>query len=308
MIVLKCIYGLLLGAVAGFIGCIVLLVVGGIISIWDSQSVEHLANSIPPYFIILFGAIIGFIVPIVEESRRQAGQAERKRQQQGEDEEARKILEKQENIRNQLIEEDKKYDRVINCPACKGYGEVYILQRYYGEQRDDESQNDVIRRSRFHIVSKDYAEKKQWVDEDGWTYEAYKDECPHCRKTGSVYAWFEKNAICPKECTKCKGNGKLRVKEKLDIGIEEKEINCDNCNGTGKVILAKDEIVHIKTKGGWDEEKPLVTMENELQENDYIPFAKFEFGSDNPSKPYKFYVTVTYKNRDFYSKSQPRQL
>ncbi|WAK02796.1 hypothetical protein [Methylobacter sp. YRD-M1] len=239
-------------------------------------------------------------------------------------EENRKQQEKQEEIRKQqeknreLLEQDRKYNRVINCPICKGYGETYIESSYWGDKREDESPNDLTRRTSFYTISEELYRKLRekhargkWIDDESEeTFEVDKSVCPFCRKTGSVYAWFEKNAICTKECKKCKGKGTLRVKEKLEIGIEEKYINCDSCNGTGKVVLSKVELVHIKTKGGWDEEQLLADEKDleELQEEGGIFFIPNELFKGEGSNARKFYVILTNKNRDFYSKSQLRQL
>jgi DnaJ-class molecular chaperone len=230
---------------------------------------------------------------------KQEARDAKRQQEEGTRKQQEEIRKQEEETRKRLIEEDKKYDRVINCPTCKGFGETYIGRRYYYDE--NLSPNDMMRRSMFWILSGDYLECKEWVDENDETIEVTKGECPHCRKTGSVYAWFEKNAIWHKACKKCNKSGKLRIKEKLEIGIGEKEIHCDNCNGTGKVVYS-GEIVHIKTKGGWYKEQ-LLENEEELQENDNVLFYPEVLDGANPCK---FYVEITNKNRDFYSKSQPR--
>ena len=217
-----------------------------------------------------------------------------------------KIKKKEEDIRKRLIDEDKKYDCVINCPTCKGFGETYILRRYYDDEDNDrgETNNWKMQRSDFRIVSGSDVKCQKWASNDGIadvTNEITKGECPFCEKTGSVYAWFEKNAVWSQACEKCYKSGKLRIKEKLDVGIGEKEINCDNCNGTGKIDYSAEERVHIKTKGGWSGEQLQEDEENLLDDD------RFRLGYDEPNYR-KFYIIITNENRDFYAKSQPRQL
>ena len=164
--------------------------------------------------------------------------------------------------------------------------------------------NTQNRYSEFWILIEDEFIEKSWVDEHGRTNEITKEECPHCKKTGSVYAWFEKNAIWSEKCKKCGNRGKLLVKEKLDIGIVEKEINCDHCDGTGKVNFS-GERVHIKTKGGYWKEQ-LEEDETELEVNQ--SFCKGGEQGEDVANYRKFYVIITNKNRKFYSTSKPRQL
>lgn len=109
MLVLKCIWGAILGAIGGFIAFLAvglaLWIVVGLIT-WDSKTGEAVANF--AVLLVPAGIVIGIMVPIREEAqRRQAAKEteEARRQAAKEAEEARRQRhrEEQRGYRNQMI-------------------------------------------------------------------------------------------------------------------------------------------------------------------------------------------------------------
>lgn len=162
-------------------------------------------------------------------------------------EEAERSRKEKEEERKQKAEEERledlKYDRIINCPQCKGNGECIIAKQ--------QSHQEGYSATSYHM----HSEPDDWK-KDGTTsvMELYggcvgisyeKTICPYCTGKGIAYAYFEKKL---ETCPRCNGSGKVveTVKIKLNYGVrwDEKEITCNKCNGKGESEL---DIAHVKT-------------------------------------------------------------
>lgn len=257
--------------------------------------------------LIIGGVIIYFIV--------QHNRKENERQQRIRvEEESKRQQEEERHIAN------KKYDRIINCPACQGRGKTFIA-RYESVARDPD--NEYLPDLLIYRVFPDnnYEEICRYIDDyrqnsDGTMRlePPYMKDCLYCQGKGIAYAWFEKDYTYTEICGTCGGKGKVTVQVKLDIGSEQQEVSCEKCRGTGKLSFFFKEIVHVQTLSGANvacgdaEERgiryPALMEDYALQ----VPFQSYE----KLSKPgeekasFKFWCKITDDNRDFFSKSKPR--
>lgn len=59
------------------------------------------------------------------------------------------------------------------------------------------------------------------------------EKCPACKGTGA------KNATAVQTCKKCGGRGVINIQQRTPFGVMQSQRLCDECNGTGKVIIEK---------------------------------------------------------------------
>lgn len=244
--------------------------------------------------LILLPVVIGTVIYFLRkyfrnEQIRQKEEQKSREQEIKENERATAISKQQAETRKKIQELDKKYNKLINCPICNGNGETYITTSYL-EEPDDGN----LRLTRVIPLESDIQQARKtgfsWK-RGPWLERMDKVACPYCQGTGSAYAYFETKTAWSEVCTTCKGNGKLTVKEKLEIGVGQKQVNCSKCQGTGKITHPAIPIVHVKTKSGSEEELQ--------QEGTRLPSSQFG------QYPSRFYIEITDENRNFYSKSKP---
>lgn len=194
-------------------------------------------------------------------------------------EKKRKEIEEEIEEENKRIEqerkreEDLKFDKVINCPICGGYGYCYVEKSYKLESSGPYFIS-------YTIVNKKRAEKGSWYGEDSKRhFEYYKEKCPYCKEKGIALAYFQKKSVTCQKCIEGKRTYTERVK--LDVGSTEEQIVkiCDECNGSGKIEV---ESVNIKS----------ILDENELD-------PKFRL-------KYTYNESIDDYNRKFFSKSKDR--
>jgi len=205
-----------------------------------------------------------------------------------------KKLEEKNKVRSQEIskeviktkEENKYFDKVINCPYCEGTGEVYIRREW--KKADSGWGCDM----RYSIASSSeyqhHLDNPNDTDENLiWDHDYKEDKCPYCKGEGIAFAWYEKKGARDEQCSKCCGVGTLTKRIKLEIGIEEAKVECDMCNGTGKIMIPEKEIVHIKTT---------TRLKNRG--------GQFDGWVENTSSLLD--VEINEKNREIYLKAKPR--
>jgi hypothetical protein len=232
---------------------------------------------------LLFTVIIwlgGIIYMFIMETRHNASVKAAKQQQEKEN-----LLEKErvcKETEERAQQEDRKHDRVINCPLCNGNGQCVITEYtdriYDGRWRLDRW----IGTARDGYISDDSMDKS--VCER-------TEPCPGCKGEGIAYAYFE---IGKREtCENCHGTGRVMVERiiKKEIGAERKneEVPCYKCGGRGYNAM---DVVHVRT----------------LHEPELGRF--FDDEPDEKKRQMReasqFTVLLTDTNRPFYSKTKPR--
>ena len=242
--------------------------------------------------VFLIAGALGGIVYLVHLYDKKRQEIQRIRE---EVEAQRKLKEQQrrqeELQKQQAYEEDRKYDRIINCPGCEGHGEAYLHAVFWKEQRE---------------LSVKFTEK-EYLDKDGNyhgpTWKEYmatdyfsRATCPDCNGEGIAYAWFEKIAPQSVRCPDCQGTGKLTKRVKVEIGTEERQINCRKCNGEGKNLIEGKEVAHVKT------------ISSSKTVSHHMTGGFFENKEYIQKRPRYFDVEITRDNKNFYSKSKPRSI
>lgn len=269
--------------------------------------------------------ILGFIAcyAFYAISQYQTGQKrkenERKEQQQKKSEQdtgLREKLKKQREIEEMIREADKNYDRIINCPACKGRGKVF---KYTSAFRTTDSNG------------REYAVSKFWVfpdDNDKYEIQRFMDDrddctyiekplaiamCPFCQGKGIAYAWFKTIAAHTEECQKCQGKGHVTTQVKLDVGVGEQQIPCESCAGTGKVPVPEKKLVHYATLSGNNIANPNYSYSGQYPRYDnrynvnspFLAYERFEHDGE-PRCPMYGTFEIDDNNCEFFSKSKPR--
>jgi len=173
----------------------------------------------------------------------------------------------QVNSKKQTNDPNTKYDHFINCPVCKGTGIANIYSFGTGFSIIEKSETYSI------AVKKIVSECK----------------CPCCNGDGTAICWFEKNTVC----NKCKGIGKINTRAKLDIGMGDMQIDCDQCNCSGKCI--ENELVHILFKSGYD-------METDYEHERYDVIIQ-----DGNRFPFRCVQVITDSNIELYAKRKIKQ-
>lgn len=244
------------------------------------------------------------------EREREEYEAQRKLQEEQQRQEQLKRKQEQEKKRQEQ-EEDRKYDQIINCPYCKGTGEVYaaIIDRAEEIKTYADGYEEIVRPAETLTLAfdKDIENKeqcKQWVldrrvgERHTFVYMDYHS-CLFCEGKGIAYAWFESLLNHTERCTNCQGKGKIATKVKLEIGVGEEYRECAQCGGQGEIYLPEKKIVHVKTLTGSYE------GDSEYKYDQLsMPYETWT----NWTFPDKFCMDINDTNRQFYSKSKPRPL
>ncbi|GAK59596.1 hypothetical protein U27_06581 [Candidatus Vecturithrix granuli] len=233
-----------------------------------------------------------------EEDRRVA-------EEQRKQEEYRKVT---EYLKKQEQGDDKKYDRIINCPYCKGTGEFYAALT---ELRLE----GLPPKQLFFIFDPVLDQKKcqHWIKElivsagyDQRLLSVTYFECLFCKGDGIAYAWFEQIQDALENCIECNGAGEVTVRVKAKVGMETKKITCTACQGTGLSHISHMTIVHIKTLAGGfygqiDEYELFKIDESVRYQTIHL--------TDNPTDndyPYKCCIKIDDNNRQVFAESKLR--
>lgn len=166
----------------------------------------------------------------------------------------KKIIEekkREEDHERQKIEiEERRFDRIVNCPYCSGTGDA-VLQTIVSGNDGETNWHSILDRQDYINNKSNYTDFANEAKNNSCRI-YYKDiQCPYCKGQGISFAWFEKIGAHSDKCGTCGGGGKVKKKLKLDVGVEEAQVNCDQCNGSGKIEIPEKEIVNMKTIGDY---------------------------------------------------------
>lgn len=283
---MRYLYGTFYGFIAWLIYGIPASILQKVIEALGGKTVGDIASLLVLLFLPV-ALIIGFRKGMKAYSQRPDQQRKKNelehalRQKQSEQE--RELQQKQLQL------EDKKYERIINCPPCEGNGKTYI-QTYTGLYQDGSEEYTE------YLSTKDSYDKYNNDIIEGRS-DIYKNisfkyrECPYCKGSGVAYAWFEKKPASSRVCDMCHGSGKTSAKVKLEIGMGTEQVDCIHCHGTGSIPVRDAELAHIKTISGGADERHT---------------EKSDVGGEIGPYPVRYIRYIVDGNKTFYSTSKPR--
>lgn len=156
----------------------------------------------------------------------------------------------EEQKRQEIEREERRFDRIVNCPYCRGTGEAVLKEILSGDDLETRWL-DILDRQEY-INNKEYYKNLANEAVNNSSRIFYRDiQCPYCKGKGISFAWIEKVGAHSDKCGTCDGKGKVKKKIKLDVGVEEAQVNCEKCYGSGKINTPEKEIVHLKTLGDY---------------------------------------------------------
>jgi hypothetical protein len=181
---------------------------------------------------------------------------ERQARVNAEKERAKAIKDSSIRLRNQALEQHnarivkrqelmETMTHFINCPQCEGNGKCIEVQGF--DEYDDGTRVDrgyqgtvvTLRSYERDVESGLILNNKRQYDDCSLVEHYSLVTCPYCGGKGKAYARF---ILKTDVCGSCHGTKKVQVKRKSYVGIENVEIDCESCNGSGEY---KQDLVHF---------------------------------------------------------------
>lgn len=193
---------------------------------------------------------------------------------------------------------DLKYDRIVNCPKCKGNGE--LINKYFTNLRHT-ALEDIGNPLNDYADNWSMAGKNETYDGVGWFHTYKKETCLFCKGLGIAYAYFES---AEEDCKDCDGKGFITIdtKKKVEIGVKHNtaQKSCEQCKESGRVNY---EYCSLRTIIFYDSDLPAIgtdygdpDRDDRKETKTFLERTKMEF-SKIKITPKNKKVLSSHKNR-----------